>query len=344
MIGSARRAGITVLALSLLGTLAPAGAEDASAHTRRSGLAAVVSQQAGVVSLVDVGQGRVVRTLPVPRVPASLAASPDGRGLYVSHPDLGLVSHVDLGTGRVKSFGVGREPFGLAVAQGGAAVLVTDWDGQVLIRVDTASGRETGRVDVGRAPAHVVVDEARGLAYVAARESNAVSIVDIAAMTRTASVPVGTAPFALALSPDGRRLYVANVRSNDLSVVDTVTHRETARVKVGLMPYGVAVTPDGARILVTSQQSGTLIVVDAASLEVADRIRIGSFPEGLAVRMASSVLAVDWAGDEVSEVDLETGTVKARIKVGAGPRTVILLPDVRGRDTSPLPTVARPGG
>lgn len=316
----------------LLGACAAAGwagLPSAPALAATGPHAAVVSQQAGTVCLIDVDKARVAQSFQVPRVPAALAAAPDGR-LFVSHPDLGRVSLLDVSSGTVTlEIPVGKEPFGLAVASAGADsgadVVVTDWSADALLRLDAATGKETGRAAVGRSPAHVVVDKRRQLAYVADRESDAVSIVDTERMERLGVVPVGTAPFALALSPDGDALYVGNVRSNDLSVVDTIARRETSRLPAGLMPYGVAVTPDGARVLVTNQQNGGLTVIEPRAPEKMTRARIGVFPEGIALASPSRALVADWAEDEVLIVELPTLQVIERIHVGAGPRGIVML-------------------
>ncbi|MGQ4273746.1 YncE family protein [Terrihabitans sp. B22-R8] len=315
---------VTALAIALVLSPRPCRAEDAK-H------AAVISQQAGTVSIVAVDELRALRTIAVPGVPAGGAASPDGRSLWISHPDLGKISRIDLTTDMVMTFEIGGEPFGLVVTADGGSVLSTDWAANALIRIDTTSGRETARTEVGRSPAHIALDARRALAYVADRESNSVSVVDIVSMTRVGTIEVGTGPFALALSPDGMRLYVGNVRSNDVSVIDTMARREIKRLKTGLMPYGVSVSADGARIAVTNQQSGTLSIIDGVSLEVQAPARIGAAPEGVTFISPVCVLVVDWSKDEIISLDPARITNVRRLKVGAGPRAVIAIP----RDADP---------
>ncbi len=169
-------------------------------------IAAVVSQQAAVVTLIDVDAGEKIAEIGLPRVPAAIAATPDGRTLFITHPDLGLVSRVNVDTRRVEaSFPVGKEPFGIAVADDGKIPR-----GQRLERrraYPAGCGDRTGE----RARRHRQVAgrsrcgcSARGRAYVADRESNQVSVVDTATMERTITIPTGRAPFALALSPRWR--------------------------------------------------------------------------------------------------------------------------------------------
>ncbi len=298
----------------------------------------VVSQTGADLARIDASGG--VRHLPLDAAPAGVAVDGSGTAAAVSHPDLGRLTLVDLGRGAVaRSHDLGGQPFGLAFT-GDGRLLVTDWAGGRLSRIDPASGAAE-HLAVGAAPSAVVVDAARGLAYTVDRESDRVSRVDLSTFTVTATAPTGRAPFAAALSSDGARLHVANVQSGDLSVVDTATMRETARVAIGGMPYGVAVDPASGRVLVTDQEGGRLVVVDAAAAAVERTIRVGDYPEAVVVDAESRRAHVaNWFSDTVSQVDLDTLEVHT-IAVAAGPRMLALVPGPSA-ETGPAGTAAAP--
>lgn len=289
-------------------------------------LIAIVSQQAARLSLVDPASATIIGQVALDKVPAGVAVTRDGRTAYVTHPDLGRISAVDLTALRVDhSFKLGREPFGIVIDPISGDLIVTDWSADALIRIDAATGTEVARVAVGRSPAGLVVDQRGERVYVADRESNTVSVIDIRSMQRVASFPVGRAPFALALSPDQSRLYVANVRSNDLSVLALPSGRELSRPHVGLMPYGVAVTAGG--VAVTNQQGGKLAWLDAGTLEVTNETKIGDYPEGIITLTSRQVALALWADDAlcIASRDVRTGC-DAMIRVPAGPRLLAAVP------------------
>src|SRR5690606_9217074 len=137
----------------------------------------------------------------------------DGTLAYVTHPDLGKISVVDLAQRRVlRTLELGGAPFGVAIAKDGR-LFVGDWNGAHLSVVDANGTAATTTVKVGRAPAHIVLSPDETLLFVANRESDSVSVIRTVDLAVLATNPVGKAPFAMALSLDANRLYVGNVQS-----------------------------------------------------------------------------------------------------------------------------------
>ena len=284
----------------------------------------VVSQAAAALTELA-GSTRHSRTLSLARSPAAVLAAPGGTRAYVSHPELGTVSVVDLEAWRVeRELQTGGQPFGLALA-GSDRLLVTDWSANTLVVVELASS-EMRRIKVGGAPSAVVTDPDANLAYTIDRESDAVSVVDLHSGTVTDTIHVGRAPFAAALTADGAQLLVANVQSGDLSVVDTAAREETARIVIGGMPYGVAVDRVSGLVLVSDQEGGDLALIDLAQGSVAARIPVGDYSEGVVVLDPGGRAAVaNWFSDNVTLVNLQDHTT-SRIAVPAGPRMLAVVP------------------
>ncbi|HEY0293511.1 MAG TPA: YncE family protein [Hansschlegelia sp.] len=311
---SARRLAAVAVLFALAG---PARADGAAF--------AIVSQAGAAISFLTAKGEADGEPVAVGEVPASIAAGPDGRTLYVSHPDRGRISVVDAVTRRVTAtFQIDGSPFGVAATD--ERVYATDWTNNRLVRIDALTGSSDGAVGIGKSPAGLAFDARRARAYSADRESDAVSVIDLTRMAVVGSVKVGRAPFALGLSPDGARLYVANVQSGDLSVIDTETRREVRRVKVGRMPYGVAATPDGGRILVTLQEEGAVVILDAATFEPLGRVKVGKFPEGVALSPDGATAAVaNWFDDSVSLVDVAAMKERSKSDAPAGPRNAAAI-------------------
>src|SRR5260370_26753412 len=77
---------------------------------------AYVSGTSSGISVIDVGQAKVIRTIPVSGDPHTILLSPDGVALYVTQPALGQVSVLAAKTGQVICTArVGRTPILLAL-------------------------------------------------------------------------------------------------------------------------------------------------------------------------------------------------------------------------------------
>lgn len=291
----------------------------------------VLSQTAAALSEIKDGAASASDPIALDKAPAALALSSDGKLAYVTHPDLGKVSVVDLVQRRVlRKLETGGSPFGLAIAKDGR-LFVGDWNGSHVSVVDAEGRASTATVQVRRAPAHIVLSADDKLLFVANRESDSVSVVRTEDLTIAATVPVGRAPFAMALSPYAKRLYVGNVQGGTVSVIDTATFAVVDVLQSGAMPYGAAVVDDGSRVLITNQQAGTVAVLgipDASSAHV----KVGAYPEGIViVADGARCYVANWFSDDVSVIDLATLDEVRRVKVPGGPRSIAVSRQKRER-------------
>jgi YVTN family beta-propeller protein len=178
--------------------------------------------------------------------PSTLAASPDGRTLFVACVTGERVLMLDLATRQVTgSVSVPAPPTGLAVSADGSTLFVT----------------------------------------CAAPESQ-VCIVDVAKGRVTAKLPAGHSACAPVLSPDGKTLFVCNRFNNDVSVFDLATQKEVRRIAVRREPVAAAITLDGRRLLVanhlhtgradTDHVGAVVSVIDTALGQVVDDLWLPS--------------------------------------------------------------------
>jgi YVTN family beta-propeller protein len=283
----------------------------------------VLCQTGAKLTEID-GETGELSSIALDKAPAAFALAPDSGFAYVTHPDLGQVSVVDISKRRVlRTIKIQGAPFGIAAAATGR-IFVADWNGDEVSIIETEGAAPPRTVKVGHAPTHLLLTPDQRMLFVANRESDSVSAIRTGGMQLVGSIPVGRAPFAMALSPDARRLYIGNVQGGTVSVVDTLRLAVIETRKSGAMPYGAAVTPDGRHVLITNQQSGTVAVLGAKEAP-ADAIRVGGYPEGIAVSTdGRRAYAANWFSDDVSVLDLESRKEIRRIKCPGGPRSVVI--------------------
>lgn len=146
--------------------------------------------------------------------PADLAASSDGKYVYVALQQMKQVAQFDCASNQVvKYFSVPNEPTGVAVAQNGETIYVTcaseRWPAGTVCVISTETGKITRRIAAGH----------------------------------YARSPV--------LSSNGKKLYTCNWLGNDVSEIDLNTGTEK-RIPMVREPYAAAITPDGATLVVTN--------------------------------------------------------------------------------------------
>jgi YVTN family beta-propeller protein len=197
--------------------------------------------------------------------PCALAASKDGRVLFVAAGEAGQILYVDLQSRAVAAaWDLPAKPTGMALSPDGGKLYVTcgGAEGNVLV-INAATGRILAAMPVGHgAMAPSVTPDGRRL-FVCNRFDNDVSVMDLEAGREVARVPVSREPVASAITPDGRSLVVANHLPTDpsnsffvtpvVTVIDVRT-RETMSIRLPNGSTGlrdVCVSPDGRQAYVT---------------------------------------------------------------------------------------------
>lgn len=297
------RAALLAAALALP---APAGADE---------IAAITSQNADRVTLLDAATLALRSETPLPGKPAAVALDgPRGRVLVVA-VDTRRLHVLDARGVERASHPLPGAPFGIAVDPATGQALVTDWEGRLLV-VDPVSGAVVKTIATGAVPSGVAVTPDGRLAVTADRDANAVSLIDLTTGEVTARVPVGAHPFGVTL--EGGRAFTADVLADTVSVVDLATARVVATLPTGERPYAVAFA--AGRGFVTNQYGATLTVFDATTLEPLGEVAVGEYPEGVAVTAEGKLLVANWFDDTVSVVDPVTLEVTDTLDMPSGPR------------------------
>ena len=145
-----------------------------------------------------------------------MAATPDGKHVYVSNQNDSTVSVITTATGTVSGpIKVGPKPSGIAIAPDGKHAYVAN-NGTGVTGNPGGPGSEVG---------------------------NTVSVIDTAKGVVSDTITVGNGPVGLAVTPEGKHVYVANAAENTVSVIDTATGAVSATIPVGTSPVRVAICP-----------------------------------------------------------------------------------------------------
>ena len=282
-------------------------------------IAAITSQTAGALTLIDTDTGAVLSTTPLPGHPAAVAIDAARGRIMAVAVNTGLLHVFDIAGHAVAQHKVAGTPFGLAIRPETGTALITDQRG-FLREVDPDTGAELTVWTVGAMPSGVAAGP--GLIVTADRDDNAMTVIRGDRVTR---VQTGRHPFGVTLH-DGL-IFTADVLDDTISVIGpggAVQHK----IAVAERPYAVAFA--AGQGFVTNQYDSSVTVFDAATYAVTATIPVGDYPEGLAATAdGRRIVVANWFSDTVSLIDTATLTVVAEVDVPAGPRAfgIFTAPD-----------------
>jgi YVTN family beta-propeller protein len=236
--------------------------------------------------------------------PVEAAVTPDGRSVYVSNysmygPGAGrsgfddctladgiadsTVYRISVGSLTVDQvIPVGPVPKFLAVTPDGRLLVVSNWCGDSVSIVDTASGQEVRRIPVGgHNPRGIAITADSRTAYIALMGANRLAVVDLTTFAVRTIGGVGGGPRHLNLSPDGRWLYITLNADGAVAKMDTTTEQVVARVATGNEPRSAALAADGANLFVVNYESASVSKIRTSDMTVVQNLATAPNPIGI---------------------------------------------------------------
>lgn len=198
--------------------------------------------------------------------------------------------------------------------------------------------RRTVAVLVG-ALAHAAGAQVAGLSgtlVVTNKTPSTATIIDVASGRTLATLPTGTGPHEVAISRDGRMAVVTDYGGpprKTLTVIDLVALRVARTIDLGAYtaPHGIVFLPNGgdSLVVVTSETTGNIVIVN---------VQAGIVVKAIATQgQTSHMVGVTGDGsraytgnirsNNVSEMDLRTGSFTRSWQVPAQPEAINVTPD-----------------
>ncbi len=203
----------------------------------------VTNEISGDLSVIDIGIGRVVATIPLGKRPRGLRASPDGTRLYVALSGSPIAGP---GVDESKLPPADKHADGIGI-------------------VDLASRHLLKVLPGGSDPEQVDVSLDGRLLFVANEDVVQVSVIDAVSGEIVAALKVGGEPEGVNLRPDGQEVYVTSENDNAVFVIDAKAPRVLRTIVVGPRPRSTTFLRDSSRAFVPSENGGTVSVIDTAA-------------------------------------------------------------------------------
>lgn len=296
---------------------------------------AYVSGTSSGISVIDVGQAKVTRTMAVVGDPYTILLSADGSTLYVTQPMLGQISLLTAKTGRVICTAhLGGTPTLLALDPNTATLYVAGNGSSNVSALDAGNCQikrtfETGSPIYGLAitlPGVGITHATSGQLWVSGTRS--LTIFDDRTGQLLTHVPLVAGPQYLSIPPGGTSVYVTT-RQGSVEAVDIAT-RNVRQLLTGGSFGTMDFDELRGEVYVSDAQHDLLDVLAPVNLSVAALppepnrvIHLDSPPTSVAITNDGQLGFVALQGGKVAMIDLLERQVVYTVSVTCTPRFII---------------------
>jgi DNA-binding beta-propeller fold protein YncE len=252
------------------------------------GTLVVTNKSPSTATIIDLGSGRTLATLPTGAGPHEVAVSSNGTWAvvtdYSGSPGRTLTV-IQLPQQRVeKTIDLGQytRPHGIMFLPGDTLVAVTsETTGNVVI-VNILRGTMRAIPTQGQGSHMVGVSADGRWAVTGNMQSHTVSLLDIPAGEFVRSWPVPNVPEALNITPDGKEIWVGSNQTGKLTVIDIAANTVTTVAEGFGWPYRVAFTPSMNTVLVPDLRNEELRFFDRVTRRERSRLALkDAGPQGI---------------------------------------------------------------
>ena len=239
---------------------------------------------------------------------------------YVTNPNDGTISVIDLKNSTSTKFTIGGNPWCIQI--NGENAYVSDLSGNRISIVSLLTQKVVGIINVV-GPYNFIIE--RGKIYVAGGHQNEggldnkLSVFELSSLRLINSVPIGGNPTSVAVM--GNLAFIANSASTYVSVIDLSTFTLVENIFLPSAPISVFATNDN--LYVTLPNRNALAVIKLENRQLVDEISVGTSPFGVSVYKNSYAFVTNSSSGNLSIVNLSTKMELARITISDYPHYVV---------------------
>lgn len=322
--------------IAALAVIATAGRASAWGGTE---LLYVANSQGDDLTVIRLPDHKPLGSVVVGSHPHGLAASRDGKRLYVSVESSEEVLALDTATDQVLwRVPVSDLPNEIALSGDGRRLFVPIRPADYVEVIDTKEHRSIGRVQVGRSPHNALASADGRHIYATSMNDRQVTIIDAATLKVIGTIPCGGVVRPIDVTRDESRMYVALSDLHGFVVADIPGRKVIDKVLLppapeGVEPlvphtptHGLGRAPDGKHLVVTSVVGDYVGLYAVPGHKLLGTVATGKAPNWVTFSHDGRVCYVSNAGsDDVSAVDMSARKEVARIKVGRMPKRLLTV-------------------
>ena len=314
-------------------------------HAQVKGLAGTIvitNKSPATATIIDVGSGKALATLPTGQGPHEVIMSRDGRVAVVSDygaqgpggNSLTIIDVPGLRVARTIDLGQYRRPHGMVFLPGDSLVAVTsEATGNVVI-VNVGAGAVRRAIPTTQNGSHMVAVVADGSRmYTGNIGSGTVSELNTATGELVRTFPVPAQPEAINVTPDGAEVWVGSNATGKVSVVDPKSGNVTTAAEGVSWPYRVLFSPDRKLTFLPDLRNEELRFLDRASRKELGRLTFkDGGPQGITITPDGKYLLQSLSKQaRVAIIDVATRAVLGHLAAGETPDGIAYTTRVNGK-------------
>lgn len=291
-----------------------------------TGTLVVTNKTPSTATIVDLGSGRTLATLPTGTNPHEVVLSSDGALAVVTdyggeRRTLTVIDVPALKVARTIDLGEHRAPHGIAFLPGARTVVVTCEQTREIVVVDVVEGAVKRAISTEAGGSHMVgVTEDGTRAYTGNMRDHTVSVLDLTTQKFLASYAVPPVPEAINVTPDGKEVWVGSNQTGQVSVLDPTSGNVTKAAEGLKWPYRMLFTPDGRQVIVPDPTLNEVRFIDRAARREIGKIMLPGAPQGVTITPdGRHVFQSLSAETRVAIIDPEKRAVVGHLEVGSTP-------------------------
>jgi YVTN family beta-propeller protein len=196
--------------------------------------AVAVHSGVGGISIIDLVEMKVTKTLQTGLRPNYAVFSSNGKRLFVSNAGPGTVSEIDTANWSVvRDIPVGKEPEHLALAADGSTLYTANVGDGTVSAVDLFNNKVTRTFMVGKEPHGIALSDDGRWLFVSSLGDGTLSRIDLLGGGGSKTVALQPAPYHVAYAGGMHKLYVSSRRAPKIWVIDPETLKTRDEIDIG---------------------------------------------------------------------------------------------------------------
>jgi DNA-binding beta-propeller fold protein YncE len=294
-----------------------------------SGTLVVTNKGPSTATIIDVGSGRALATLPTGNGPHEVVMSSDGRWAVVTDygaqqggRTLTVIDVPALRVARTIDLGQYTRPHGIAFLPGDSLVVISSETSANIVVVNVLEGAVRRAIPTAAQGSHMVAVTGNGaMAYTGNIGSNTVTEFDLRTGKSTRSRTVPEQPEAINVTADGREVWVGSNATGRVSVIDPARGTVTTAAEGFGWPYRVLYSRDAQVVLLPDLRKEELRFVERSSRREVGRLTFpGGAPQGITITPDGRHALQSLSGEgRVAIIDVAARRVVGSVTAGASP-------------------------
>jgi PQQ-dependent catabolism-associated beta-propeller protein len=301
----------------------------------RAYIAYTSDERDDTISVVDLDQGKTIRTVPTGQRPRGILVAPDGKYLLVCDGDDDEIQVFDTATFKVVRTISTPDPELFALRPSGNPLYVSNENDALVTVWDINTGKRLASLQTGVEPEGMAVSPDGQTIVNTSETTNMAHFIDYATEKMVATTLVDARPRNARFKHDGSEVWVSSELGGTVSVIDPRSHSVTHKIAFPIQglrgdeiqPEDIRFTKDDKIAFVALGPANRVAVVDAQAYKVKQYILVGErvWHVGFTPDYRQ-LLTANGLSNDITIIDVDDLKAVKSIPVGRLPWGVVVNP------------------